>query len=139
MSADSSPANAAVTAATPTVLVVDDEAQIRSIVSMALEMRGLCVLAAGDGEEALRQSAGHAGRIDLVITDVQLPGISGAEMVRRLLADRPGVHVLYISGGHNEKSLDGGTIGKTAFLPKPFTPRELLERVGTILPVACAG
>ncbi len=130
MSADTPPA------IKPTILVVDDEEPIRLILRTALEMSGHHVLVAGDAEEALGLCERHAERIDLVITDVLLPGITGNDMVRRLAPSRPGLHVLYISGYlGGETDLAGADGGKTRYLPKPFTPRELLAAVHDLLAV----
>lgn len=124
----------------PTILVVDDELPIQTIVRTVLEMHAYRVLTADTGAAALRLSQQHDGPIDLVITDMSLPGMSGGELVRQLLVGRPKLHVLYISGHlSSEVSLIRGTDGLMQFLSKPFTPRELLAVVRTMLPPPLAG
>jgi two-component system cell cycle sensor histidine kinase/response regulator CckA len=121
-----------------TVLVVEDEVPIQLIVRTVLEMHDYRVLTAGDGTTAMQLSRQHEGAIDLVITDMKLPGMTGSEFVRQLLVERPKLHVLYISGELNhEASLVGGA-GTARFLGKPFTPKELVAAVCAMLPVALA-
>ena len=117
-----------------TILVVEDEGPIRQIVKTSLEAHGHCVVTAGDAEEALELAEQHSGPIDLVVTDMLLPGMSGADMIRRLVAARPALNVIYISGylGGNT-TMPGSPNGTMQYLPKPFTPRELLEVVRTII------
>jgi two-component system, cell cycle sensor histidine kinase and response regulator CckA len=122
----------------PTVLVVEDEVPIQLIVRTVLEMQAYRVLTAGDGATALQLSQQHEGAIDLVITDMKLPGMTGSELVQQLLVRRPKLHVLYISGDFNsEASLVGGE-GTVRFLAKPFTPKELVAVVCTMLPAPFA-
>src|SRR5437879_6376772 len=97
MDADSSPPIADAPSS-PTVLVVEDESSIRAIIKLSLEMKGYRVLSASEGAEALQLAEQHPGPIDLVITDILLPGMSGSDVVRALLTRRPGLHVIYISG-----------------------------------------
>src|SRR5258708_15188495 len=85
-----------------TILVVDDEPSIQLLVRSVLELLGHQVLAAGDASEALRLSERHAGRIDLLITDMCLPGTSGPEVLEQLLGTRPELRVLYISGNPSD-------------------------------------
>jgi DNA-binding response OmpR family regulator len=128
------PETAGTQEARPTVLVVEDEEAIRSIVRTVLEMNGHRVLSASDAEEALRLSEQHAGRIDLVVTDVHLPGADGGDLAGWLLDRWPGLRVLYISGLHGgESALPARAGGPSAFLAKPFTPRELLATVRRVL------
>src|SRR4051812_13827650 len=113
-----------------TILVVEDEEAIRMILRTALEMRGYRVLTAEDAAAGLRASKAHEGRIDLIITDMLMPGMNGSDLVRVLLPDRPDVHVIYVSGYlGSEVDLPPLPTGQTVFLPKPFTPRELIEVV----------
>jgi two-component system cell cycle sensor histidine kinase/response regulator CckA len=118
----------------PTVLVVDDEVPIQLLVRTVLEMHGHAVLTAGDAVEALRLSEEHREPIDMLITDVRLPGMSGTDLVRALLTARPNLRVLYISGSPGgESALAGVAIGTTKFLPKPFQARALLDMVRSLL------
>ena len=85
-------------AATETVLVVENEAAIKALVQMALERHGYVVLTAESGSEALRLAAAHQGPIDLLITDVVMPVMSGRQLVERLAAIKPDLKVIYMSG-----------------------------------------
>jgi CheY-like chemotaxis protein len=123
-------------AATPkrTILVVEDEDTIRSILRTVMKSQGFNVLVAGSGAEALRQSQDHEGSIDLVITDMLMPGMNGSELVRLLLPTRPAIHVIFISGYPGpEATLPPGGTGKMAFVGKPFTPNELVAVVRGML------
>src|SRR6185503_10864481 len=101
-------------AATATLLVVENEAAIKNLVQMALERHGYVVLTAESGSEALRIAAGHAGHIDLLITDVVMPDIRGPELARRLVADRPALATLFMSG-----YMDDALGEDTSSLPAP--------------------
>jgi len=132
--------NDATVAKPQTILVVEDEVPILHIVRTVLEMHAYRVLTADDGDKALQLSEQHDGPIDLVITDMNLPGISGSDMVRQLLVGRPKLHVLYVSGHFSgETQLVGGADGAMKFLSKPFTPKALLAVVGTMLASPPAG
>jgi DNA-binding response OmpR family regulator len=116
-----------------TILVVDDEPPIRELLRVLLEMHGHRILTADDAEEALRV-IGPDEPLDLVITDLKLPGISGNDLVRQLLPGRPGLHVLYISGSPGGATgLTAPPGGKMRYLPKPFAPRDLLGAVRSLL------
>jgi DNA-binding response OmpR family regulator len=124
----------------PTILVVEDEVPIQHIVRTVLEMHAFHVLTADNGDKALQLSQQHDGPIDLVITDMNLPGISGCDLVRQILVERPKLHVLYISGHFSgETTLARGEEGLMKFLSKPFTPKALLAVVGTMLATPLAG
>jgi len=117
-----------------TVLLVEDEAPVRQLVSKTLAAAGYRVLQAGSGEEALGMSVGTQP-FDLLLTDVVMPGMTGPELVLRVRASHPECAVLFISGYDNEL-IDRSMLERTAsFLPKPFTPRALLNRVGELLAV----
>ena len=98
-----------------TVLVVDDEPLVRDLVTTALERDGYVVLAAASADEALARDRDHAGPIDLVLTDVAMPGLRGPELVALLGARRPGLRPLYMSG-----YVGGETPSATPLLAKPF-------------------
>ena len=117
-----------------TLLVVEDEPAVRSLLVRTLKREGYQVLAAEDGARALEVARGHAGTIDLVITDVVMPNLGGREMAARLAAARPGLPFLFISGypdGAPEAQDVGGQTGD--FLSKPFAPDQLLARVRALL------
>ncbi|MDP1889576.1 MAG: response regulator [Gemmatimonadaceae bacterium] len=117
-----------------TLLVVEDEGAVRELVRTALTRAGYRVLAARDGEEALTRAAAHAGRIDLLVTDVVMPGLNGRELALRFRQARPDARVLFMSGfAADVIAEDGGLSGDSELLLKPFTPDELLSRVRAAL------
>jgi two-component system, cell cycle sensor histidine kinase and response regulator CckA len=92
------------------------------------------VLAASTPAEALEAAAQFEGRIDLLLTDVILPGLTGPRLAELLLRERPGLPVLYMSGYTDDAIVSNGQLAPdTAFLPKPFTPETLLRRVRQVL------
>lgn len=115
-----------------TVLVVEDEEIVRKLVCAVLEKQGYHVLCAERGSEALAMCADHHGPIRLLITDVIMPEQSGPELARRILAQRPEAHVLFISG-YSDVEIHTALDTELDLLPKPFTPRQLAQRVQEIL------
>jgi two-component system, cell cycle sensor histidine kinase and response regulator CckA len=117
-----------------TVLLVEDEESVRGLVRDTLTGKGYQVLEAQNGESGLAVASKHKGRIDLVVTDVVMPGLSGREMIKRLAETRPETKVLYLSG-YSEDAITGeGKIeGGTAFLQKPFTLLHLARKVREVL------
>jgi len=113
-----------------TILVVEDEDVVRGLTRRVLLARGYTVLEAGEGKQALELAAAHAGPIDLLLTDVVMPGMSGRELGDRLAAARPEMRVLYTSGYTDDLVLARGVSGReTAFIAKPFTPDSLARSV----------
>jgi PAS domain S-box-containing protein len=131
------PPEPSVPAAARTVLLADDEAGVRALARQVLSAAGYVVLEAGDGDEALRRAEAHAGRIDLLVSDVMMPGLSGRELAERLLARDPALRVLYLSG-HTEDEVvrQGVSNAEVHFLPKPFSPAALVEKVRQVLGAA---
>jgi DNA-binding response OmpR family regulator len=122
-------------AATETVLVVENEAAIRSLVQLALERHGYVVLTAESGSAALRLAAGHRGPIDVLLTDVVMPDLHGPELARRLVAERPQLVMLFMSG-YMDDALGEDTSGLPVpvdFIQKPFSPSALAARVRELL------
>ena len=117
-----------------TVLLVEDESQVRKLVFEVLRSRGYRVLAAKDGLEAVPLEENFAGRIDLLITDVVMPGMSGRELAQHVASARPETKVLFISGYTDDAVLRHGlsTPGRS-FLQKPFALEDLLLRVRALL------
>ena len=119
---------------TETVLPVEDEESVRQLVRDTLEAKGYRVLDAESGEAGLAAAESHEGVINLVITDVVMPGISGRELVRQLAQSRPATKVLYLSGYTEDAILSDGSIEKgTAFLQKPFKANALAKKVRAVL------
>lgn len=118
---------------TETVLVVEDEEPLRVLVRICLEGNGYRVLEAPSAPVALELAEKHGGRIDLLLTDVVMPGMSGRELAQRLTA-RHGVKVLYMSGYNNDLIDHDGILDRdTVLLEKPFTLHSLLTKVYEVL------
>jgi two-component system cell cycle sensor histidine kinase/response regulator CckA len=113
-----------------TILVVDDEVQVRNLARDILAGAGYRVLEAEDGENALRIAEEHQGAIHVLLTDVMMPGINGKQLGDRLLALRPDIKTIFMSGRAAEVISDAGVlIPVDAFVAKPFTVERLLNKV----------
>jgi signal transduction histidine kinase len=113
-----------------TVLLVEDQDEVRDLASRVLQRFGYHVLPARSGDEALRVAEDHPQRISLLLTDVVMPGLSGKEVAERLTALRPGLRVLYMSGYTDNIIAQHGVLAPgTAFISKPFTPDSLATAV----------
>ena len=122
-----------------TVLVVDDEPEIRKLVSAMVGQFGYNVLTADSGEHALTLYQHHKAPLELLITDVVAPGMSGPMLAEKLTALQPGLRVLYISGYDNTHVVQKYVVERGhALLPKPFTIEELQTKVKQILAPASA-
>jgi two-component system cell cycle sensor histidine kinase/response regulator CckA len=119
---------------TETILVVEDEAPVRKLLTQVLKRQGYTVLDAASGLEALQAIAAHGGPIHLMVTDVVMPGMSGRDLARRVAPLRPEAKVLYISGYTEDAIVNHGELEPgTAFLSKPFTPAALATKVREVL------
>jgi two-component system cell cycle sensor histidine kinase/response regulator CckA len=117
-----------------TVLLVEDEESVRELVHVTLVSRGYKVLEAENGEAGLRIAEACKEPIDILITDVVMPGMGGRELAKRLLTLRPGISVLYLSGYTEDAVVTQGALGpRTAFLQKPFTLQNLAKKVREVL------
>lgn len=120
------------TPAVLTVLVVDDEAPIRVVQRRVLEDDGYCVLEAADGAQGVELLAGEV-HLDLLIADLDMPVLSGDEMVRCIRLARPDLRVLYVTG-HIDRLMDARPLWEgEAFLEKPFSGAGLREAVSLLL------
>ena len=119
---------------TETLLVVEDQSEVRRLTHKVLAARGYRVLVAGDGPEALRVAAAETATIHLLVTDVVMPAMSGRELAIALAAVRPELKVLYLSGYADESIVHHGVLERgLAFLQKPFTPDVLAAKVRAVL------
>jgi PAS domain S-box-containing protein len=121
-------------AGTETILLVEDEPQLLELTRMVLTSRGYSVVEAISPDEAERLADQYGARVQLLLTDVIMPGISGRELAKRLLTRHPTIRVLYMSGYTYNVIAQGGTLERgVAFLQKPFTPSALIEKVREVL------
>ena len=124
----------AVPRGTETILLAEDEDGVRALTRHVLQAAGYTVLEAADGAEAVAAAAAHPGSIHLFVTDVVMPGLGGREAAGRLLAARPGVKVLYLSGYTDDAVVRHGVAhAEVDFLRKPYSPTDLAYKVREIL------
>jgi two-component system, cell cycle sensor histidine kinase and response regulator CckA len=117
-----------------TVLLVEDEDSVRELVRVTLASRGYNVLEAENGECGLHLAEEYKENIDILITDVVMPGIGGRELAKKLLSLRPGISVLFLSGYTEDAVVTHGALGPAnAFLQKPFTLQNLAKKVREVL------
>ena len=117
-----------------TILVVEDDVTVRSLVPLMLRQEGYIVLVASDGEEALRMFQNHDGRIDLVITDVIMPKMNGPELADSLTQLKPNLKVLFTSGYTSNIIVHHGVLNPgVAFLEKPLIMETLSRKIRQVL------
>ncbi len=117
-----------------TVLLVEDEQIVRDLAVRVLREAGYRILPAARGDEALAIARQHGAPIDLLVTDVVMPGMNGRDLALALMAERPGLAVLYMSGYNEELTEPHGVLPSgRQFLAKPFTPQTLVGRVRELL------
>jgi two-component system cell cycle sensor histidine kinase/response regulator CckA len=119
------------------ILLVEDEAGVRRVARRALELHGYRVSEASDGPSAMLLA--ESIEIDMVVTDVMMPGMIGPVLVRNLRRNRPDLPALFMSGHTDEILRDGLLDPSTPFLPKPFTPVQLAQKVREVLDGAGSG
>ncbi len=121
-------------AATETILLVEDEAQVRNLTRTLLAQRGYSVLAASSGSAALELARGYRERIDLLLTDVVMPHMSGPELAKAVRSAHPEIKVLFMSGYTETAIGQQGTLpAGTPFVQKPFTSANLHRKVRDVL------
>jgi len=119
---------------TETVLLVEDDDQVRRLASSVLRGHGYQVLEAADAAQALLRSERHDGPIHLLLTDVVMPKSSGRQLAERLVIERPEIRVLFMSGHTDDAVLRHGVEASAlAFIGKPLTPDRLLAKVREVL------
>ena len=117
-----------------TILIVEDEAALLEVTHRSLEAVGYAILAAQSPAEAIQISENYLGPIHLMVTDVIMPGMSGAQLASYLSATRPEMKVLYVSGYTDDTIVRHGVLEPSlAFLQKPFSPKTLARKVGEVL------
>ena len=117
-----------------TILLVEDDDEVRALTRETLDGHGYAVIPAGDPVEALRLAGSHSGPIHLLVTDVVLPQLSGRGLAERLAPEHRDLRVLYMSGYTDDAIVRHGMLEEgTAFLQKPFTPHTLLRKVREVL------
>ena len=116
-----------------TVLLAEDEASVRAVVRDLLEVAGVRVLEAGDGEEAARLAREHDGPIDLLLTDVVMPGMNGWRLAETVRANRPDARVLFMSGYPEPLDETHSISSRDGFIQKPFSPDDLMRKLGSFL------
>ncbi|MDQ3207906.1 MAG: PAS domain-containing protein [Gemmatimonadota bacterium] len=125
-----------VVAGKETLLLVEDETPVRESVRRLLEWHGYTVIEARNGADALEIYEGKQQGIDLVLTDLVMPGMGGHELVERLRARRPELPVVFMSGYADKAMMSNGAVGKgTAYVEKPFTVELLMQRLREVLEV----
>ena len=115
-----------------TILLVDDEQSVRGIVLKILRRANYNVLEAANGDAALKIAESYQGEIDLVITDMFMPGLRGPEVAQKLAVTRPGLRVLFMSGYADQEQRTGVPAGAN-FLNKPFSGADLTKTVEAAL------
>jgi CheY-like chemotaxis protein len=112
-----------------TVLLAEDDPDVRAYASEVLRIGGFAIIEAADGIDALRIVETTRRPIEILVTDINMPGIDGLELARRVLALRPSTGVVYMSGAPADVVAAWSLLTGTEFLRKPFGPDVLLERV----------
>lgn len=117
-----------------TILLVEDDDQVRALCRRILERSGYVVIDAQNAGEALLASEQHDGPIDLMLTDVVMPRMNGGQLAERLVSSRPTMKVVFMSGYTDDPVVRGAiTSTSTPFLPKPITPLALATKVRQVL------
>jgi DNA-binding response OmpR family regulator len=114
-----------------TIMVVDDQPMLRLLIARALALEGYRVLEAGNGDEAIALAAKYGDAINLMLTDVQMPGMDGFEAARRVRQRCPGMRTLFMTG--HPDSRERAEAEGLDLVTKPFSPSELLARIGAAL------
>jgi DNA-binding NtrC family response regulator len=119
---------------TETIMVVEDDVRVRDLVRLMLESKGYEVLTAGGADEATQLCAERSGEVDLLLTDVIMPGVNGRVLAEHLAAISPAMRILFMSGYSDEAVYRHGEISpNAAFIEKPFTDRTLARKVREVL------
>jgi signal transduction histidine kinase/FixJ family two-component response regulator len=129
-----SPRAASARAGSETILVVEDDPQVRQVLVRTLQSAGYCVIEAGSGEDGVAAALAEPGEIHLLVTDVVMHGLDGSALAKKVHATRPETRALFVSGYSNEVISHRGVLGGgIELLTKPFTENELLGKVRSVL------
>jgi two-component system, cell cycle sensor histidine kinase and response regulator CckA len=119
-----------------TILLAEDDPPVREVASEFLAQKGYRVLRAPDGQTALEMARAHAGEIHILVTDIVMPGMTGRELATALVAERPSVRLLYMSGYTDDAVVRHGVLDEgLPYLQKPFSPEALARKVREVLDV----
>jgi two-component system cell cycle sensor histidine kinase/response regulator CckA len=122
---------------TETVLLAEDEADVRELAREFLEAAGYTVIEARNGQEALKLAAGHSAEIDLLVTDLVMPGMTGQQLAALLQQQQAGLCVIFMSGYSEHAATEAAQSGSSVrILTKPFNRAALLRAVREVLGVA---
>lgn len=122
------------TRGTETILLVEDDEGVRGLALVCLRMHGYRVLTASDGKEALELVRAHQGPLDLILTDVVMPNLSGPELAAGIRGQFPDLKVLFMSGYTDDAVVRHGLLeAEVSFIQKPYTPQALAEKVRHVL------
>ena len=117
-----------------TILLVEDDAWVRTLLRQVLSQLGYTLLEAGNGQEALRLLADYPDSIHLLLTDVVMPGISGKTLAEQVLRTRPDLKTLFMSGYTDEAIIQHGVLNSgIAFIQKPVSPMSLAVKLRSVL------
>lgn len=119
---------------TETILLAEDNSQLRALAAAVLERSGYTVLSAASGDDAVALLDAHVGPVHLLVSDVVMPGMGGRALAQHVKARYPDVRVLYMSGYPDESIVHHGVLeAGTHFIEKPFMPRALTQKVRHVL------
>jgi CheY-like chemotaxis protein len=120
------------------ILLVEDDEEVRTVVGEILRGHGYNVLEAHDGDRALQLSAGYTGVVHLVVTDLVMPHLGGRELIGRMMPGRPDIRVLFVSG-YSDDTITDDDVLRADFLEKPFAAPGLVRKVREVLNTARQG
>ena len=121
------------------ILLVEDDSTIRSLVASMLASSGYIVVQANDGADGLRRFCDLHGAVDLVLSDITMPTLTGSQMVQRIRAIEPSVRVVFMTGKISEANLSHGCLQTFSVLQKPFTTQTLIDAVAQSLRIRLKG
>jgi DNA-binding response OmpR family regulator len=114
------------------ILFVDDEPSIRELMKMFLEIEGFDVITASDGQHGLDRYAENREKVQVVVTDLDMPAMNGSDMIRHIFEMKPEMKVI-VASGQDLDPVKSGSLGAVSCLQKPYTPRELSSAVRVLL------